>query len=483
MLHLLHKFTRRPSRTRIRYDFLRVSVAVAVLGFPAPAMARIGQSSPQEITALRAEVATLRDELEALRRLVEARSAPPLDAYGDTIQQQVAPSREPARQRLDADQILPLLQAQIEEHAQTKVESNSRMPVRLFGTILSNTFFNSGEANWLDVPNVVPAAPVDAPTGSFSSTLRQSRFGAIVDGPTIGSFRTSGFIAVDFFGGIPGFKTGQTMGIPRLLYGFMRLDSETTSLEFGQDLMVLAPRNPTSLAAFSFPNLFYSGNLYLRVPQLRFEQRVNVGGEDQISMTLAAVAPISGELPTEAFAFVPPKLSGERSRRPAIQTRIAWSRLGPVPGQAVAEVGMSGHYGVERTLDTSSPSWAAALDFQFFYDRLSMQGEAWVGSNIEAFGGGIEQVARARGGFIEGSWSATSRLGFNVGFGSDSIFERDTAGVTLKGNTSVFANTIMEFTPEFATSFEWRLLRTTPSESSLGRRQNHHFNLAFAYSF
>ena len=42
---------------------------------------------------------------------------------------------------------IPLIQAQVEELVQTKVESNSRMPVRLFGTILSNTSYNSGEAN------------------------------------------------------------------------------------------------------------------------------------------------------------------------------------------------------------------------------------------------------------------------------------------------------------------------------------------------
>ena len=58
---------------------------------------------------------------------------------------------------------------------------------------------------------------------------------------------------MDFFGGIPGFQTGQVMGLPRLLVAFARLEGERTAVEIGQDHMILAPRDPSSLAAFAFP--------------------------------------------------------------------------------------------------------------------------------------------------------------------------------------------------------------------------------------
>ena len=59
------------------------------------------------------------------------------------------------------------------------------------------------------------------------------------------------------------------MGLPRLLVAYARVDGAKTSVEIGQDHMILAPRDPSSLAAASFPLLFRSGNLYLRAPQVR----------------------------------------------------------------------------------------------------------------------------------------------------------------------------------------------------------------------
>jgi hypothetical protein len=131
------------------------------------------------------------------------------------------------------DPIVAMLQEQVAEQAQVKVESASRLPVKLTGTIVANTFFNSGEANWLENPNLVNAA--GATTGSFSSTLRQSRLGLTVDGPAIGTWRTSGQVAFDFLGGTSAFQTGPTIGLARLLYAFTRFETDRTAIEVGQD--------------------------------------------------------------------------------------------------------------------------------------------------------------------------------------------------------------------------------------------------------
>src|SRR5262249_23349755 len=165
-----------------------------------------------------------------------------------------------------------MLQTQVAELAQTKVESSTRLPLRIFGTVHADVFANSANANWLDNPNLVGAPPADGHNGTMSATLRQTRVGFAADGPAIGSAHTNAVVAMDFFGGIPGFQTGQVMGLPRLLVAYARIEGERTALEVGQDQMILAPRDPTSLAAFSFPLLFRSGNLYLRAPQVRIEQ-------------------------------------------------------------------------------------------------------------------------------------------------------------------------------------------------------------------
>ena len=223
-----------------------------------------------------------------------------------------------------------MLAQQIAELSQVKVESGSRMPVRLFGTLHATAFFNSGEANWLDNPNIVAVPPADSREGTFSLGMRQTRLGLAANGPTLGSYRSSGTVVADFFGGVPGFQTGQVMALPRLLVGFARLETSRTAVEIGQDHVVLAPRDPTSLAAFAFPSLFRSGNLYLRAPQVRVERDLGAG----VRAAGALVAPIGAIFLEKTTGSCPPPSpvsarAGPHSRDVwhSIRTRM-WRRRG-----------------------------------------------------------------------------------------------------------------------------------------------------------
>ena len=266
----------------------------------------------QEIAAMRQELARLRAEVDALKQALGTKAAEPgtpgAPAAPGAAQAQAVPA--------DTAATVSMLQTQVQELAQVKVESDSRLPIKVFGTILSNTFYNSDEANWLENPNIVNRfGGITGRPGSFSSTLRQSRIGLAVNGPEVGGAKASGRLIVDFFGGTPAFNTGQVMGLPRLLYAFARLDGEKTALEVGQDHMMLAPRDPTSLAALSFPDLFRSGNLYLRVPQARVERKLGGG----LTVMGGIVAPIAGDFNEDFYLFVPPAGAGERSKMPAVQ--------------------------------------------------------------------------------------------------------------------------------------------------------------------
>jgi hypothetical protein len=207
-------------------NFRTFATAVALVWSAAavrPAFAQDRQPDiARELAALRAEVQQLRAEIDAMKVGATAGALP-------------APAIE-------------MLQTQVAELAQVKVESESKLPVRLFGTVHAGAFANSGNANWLDNPNLVGATPADGDAGTMSASLRQTRIGIAADGPAVGSFRTNAVVAMDFFGGIPGFQTGQVMGLPRLIVAFARLEGARTALEVGQDHMILAPRDPTSLA-------------------------------------------------------------------------------------------------------------------------------------------------------------------------------------------------------------------------------------------
>jgi hypothetical protein len=364
----------------------------------------------------------------------------------------------------------------VAEQAQTKVESNSKMPVRIFGTVLSTTFFNSGKANWLDNPTTA-SAPAGAATGTISSSLRQTRLGAIVEGPRIGSLRASGFVAADFFGGSPAFQTSPLFGLPRLVYGYVRLEGSRTALEAGQDQMILAPRNPTSVAAFALPDLYQAGNLYMRAPQLRVERQLVNSDQGEVELTVGMVAPVGGYPTSDSGAP-----ASDRWARPAAQARIVWRAPSRLQEKDIGwELGLSGHYGRARYATETASSWAEAFDFDAHRGRLGLAGEGFIGQNIEALGGSIGQPAKSLGGYLEGRLRATRRLQFNAGFGTDQITRQYVSAVPLKKNSGLYANSIFQFTPEFTTSFEYRWLASTPFTGTV--KHNNHLDLAFAYSF
>lgn len=410
----------------------------------------------QELTELRKEIAELRTELAALK---VARAA-------------IEPGDQPTTQ----DPAVELLRTQVAELAQTKVESTSRFPVKLFGTVHAHVFANSATPNWLDIPNLVNPPSADGHTGTFSATVRQTRLGVTADGPKLGTVSTSAVVAIDFFGGIPGFQTGQVMGLPRLLVAFARLNGEKTAAEMGQDHVVLAPRDPTSLAAFAFPLLFRSGNLYLRAPQVRIERAIT----SRLRVSGGIVAPIGGDLVVEDYRFVPPALGGERSRRPALQARVGYASDEPTAPRLV-DFGVSGHYGWERRPSELADSWAGAFDFALRRGWIGAAGEIFAGENIDAFGGALGLDARAAGGWAELQLKPRPSFSIHAGAGVDEIRGAARSIVARRRNQSAYANVIFAVTPEIETSFEYRWLATSPRGAN--ERHNHHVDWVFAYKF
>jgi hypothetical protein len=423
------------------------SVAVACASFTAaPASAQDPMAEiRRELAALRVEVQDLRTEIATLKGL-------------------------------QAGNAIEIVETQVAELAQTKVESTTKMPVKLFGTVHAGVFANSGNANWLDIPNIVAAAPADGHAGTMSASLRQTRLGFTADGPRIGAARTNAVVAMDFFGGIPGFQTGQVMGLPRLLVAFARIEGARTALEVGQDHMILAPRDPSSLAAFAFPLLFRSGNLYLRTPQVRIEQAL---ASSHLRATAGIVAPIGGDLTATDYTFVPPALGGERSRRPGFQARLAYT-AGEADAPRLVDVGLSGHVGWERRGNILAKSWASAVDLAARRDLVGVAGEVFAGENIDAFGGALGLDARSAGGWGELQLFPSGRVSFATGVGLDDI--RDGRRFTLprRQNRSAYGNVIISLTPEVQASFEYRWLRTLAGSMA---RPNHHFDWVLVHKF
>jgi hypothetical protein len=417
-----------------------------------------------EVARLRAEVAALRGELAAAK----VASAPtpvanlvPVPAAANAQPQQAAPSVE-------------MLRAQVDEMSQTKVESTSRMPVRIFGAIVSNTVSNSGMANWLENPTIADAEIAGVEPGSFTSTLRQSQIGLNVGPiPMGGDWIASGALVADFYGGTPGFVTGTVFGLPRMVYAFARLEHGGTAFVIGQDHNLLSPRDPTSLAAQSFPLLFESGNLYLRSPQVRMEQRF--GG---LALKGGMFAPIAADA-NNFYVFGPAAGAGERSGRPAFEGRADYT-AGDADSPSEFSLGVAARYGWRRPGLELNSTASYGADFNARVGRLGVAGEYFTTDDAAEFGSAVAQARPAQGGWVEGRLRLTSKLSTNVGLGMDEV-DAPVPAAARSENRSVFGNVIFNFTPEVAVSMEYRWLET--SLGSAIKRTNDHINAAFVVRF
>jgi hypothetical protein len=447
-------------------------ILLALASWSAPPLAAQAQAPPapaEDLRALREEIARLREEVAALRKelreglarpalpagtaaLWPAAMTSPAPAAARSAAKQDAPQDAPVPTPVELNTKIEMLQSQMAEQAQTKVESESRFPVRVFGAITSNLSANLPEGKRANDPEFPTISETNTGTSTpLGVNMRQTRLGATVEGPVVGGMRSSAVVAIDFFTG------------PRLLYAFARLAGERTAIEIGQDHTLFAPRNPTSLAMTALPQFFNSGNAYLRLPQFRIEHQRNIGEGGTWSLAAGIAAPRANG------AYAP------------LQVRTGW-RVRGTSGNEL-EVGASGWYG-GLAGPVAGDAWGFAIDFDGRAGRFGLGGEMFVAQNVPQLGLAVGQYGRSAGGFIEGRWQATPRLDFNLGYGTDRVFEHRGLILlpeTLAANSSAFGNFIFRLTPEFETSLEYRWLQSQPRAGNI--RPNNHLNLVFVYRF
>src|SRR5579863_8470135 len=125
--------------------------------------------SQSEMDELRNELRTLREQLSAKDQTrVAAQDADALRAGVEQLQDETE-----------------ILQAQVKQHDQSKVETVSKYPLRINGAVLFTSILNSGNADNINVPVVaLPNDPASL-SGSLSATANQTMLGLDVTGPHV----------------------------------------------------------------------------------------------------------------------------------------------------------------------------------------------------------------------------------------------------------------------------------------------------------
>ncbi len=424
----------------------------------------------KQLQKMQNELSALQKELAAEKGAVVAPSSTPSATTSTSAPSASAATLEDIRER----QVLQ--ESQIATHEQTKVETESKYPLKVSGLLLFNSFVNTRQVD-------VPAAPTYALYGSGSTglSLRQTVLGLDARGPHLFGATSHADVRVDFFASQVQ-STYAAGGLLRLRTAHAGLKWQSTEAFVQQDRSFLAPFVPSSLVAVAQPDFSWSGNLWAWNPQIGLSRQIGTAGSKRWNVEAGLI-----DVADPQWPGAPQNTStvsrAERSRWPGSEARIAFATGDPETG---LEIGASGYFSPHETDGGERfDAWAGALDLRLpVVKHLSLIANAYRGAALGGLGGGgyvdyvhayagSAEIARALddvGGWAELQSKVNERLELNAGYGIDNPFSGEIHASTaipeyatypgLARNKSVVGNIIYSPSTYLLFSLEYRRLWT-----------------------
>jgi hypothetical protein len=435
--------------------------------------------SQNEMDELRREVHSLREQLAERNEAQEAA-------------QDVGALRTSVAQLQDETEIL---QAQVKQHEQIKVETTSKYPVRMNGAILFTSTLNSGSTDNINVPIVALPTPGPSPSGSLSATASQTLLGLDATGPHLWGASSRADVTMDFWGAT---SSNSYDGIFRLRTGHVRLEWPNRSIGVALDQPMISPWQPTSWSMVGEPALAWSGNLWTWNPQLEFEEKNLLN--HHLTLGLGLIDPPAPMVYVQSQPGGPS--ASEQSQQPGYEARLGsvWSH-----GDHPMNLGAGGYYSRQKyAFGHKVDAWAATADWNLVLNHsLQFSGEVYRGRAIGGLGGGTFKDYLTNitehyfyglndaGGWAQAKFTFSQSLEANVSTGLDNGFAsdlRDSDQASASGwyanlarNQTVLANVVYRPRTYLLLSAEFRQInsRTVAGRAS----QNNVVGLATGYIF
>ena len=283
--------------------------------------------------------------------------------------------------------------------------------------------------------------PVQAEDANFGGNARLSRIGLLYTGEKakwLGDADTEGCIEMDFYNTIE--NPLPSRETPRIRLGYVKATWGQFSVLVGLNWDIIAPLLPTINEDLCMWN---AGNMGDRRPQIRLNWDDDLGNGQHFIFTVgdSSVDAVNrSDLDGNGY------FDGEAAGFPGFQGRTAYRVPTPWCNQ-FAELGIWGHYSARRTdvgigLSQRSyfNSYSVGGDWEIpLTERLKLRGEAWYGSDLDDYRGGIDQginpivgsEIRAWGGWTELLAQPFKWYQLSVGATLDHPFQRDLAGMTF----------------------------------------------------
>ena len=437
-----------------------------------PELARI----LERIDRLERENRALTEEVRSLRARVDASdSQTPPPADGQAVPDAV-PSNTPVSPGATLAEKVEIHGQRIDELAQTKVEASQKFPIRLTGMALFNAFENSRQTGGIDYPLV---ASTPGP-GKAGATLRQTIVGLEYRGPAAfwgGSVH--GSVYMDF-------AAGTTNQAVRLRTGSIEIDWKNRSILAGIEKPIFNPREPSSLAQVAVSPLTGTGNLWLWLPQVRFQQDVTFARATGLRAQLGVIQT------REAGPYTGSDFTGTvEPARPGLEGRFEFYHH--LDDERRIEIAPGFHTSQTHVAGQSVPSNLFSLDWFFNPSRrVEFTGAFYTGQNVAPLGAGYQQgygiyygrhvdVVGSRGGWGQLTVHTLPRLDLHLFTGQQDDHNADLNAGRIGKNLLFGGNLYYHLAPNVILGLETTQLRTT--YIGQGIRINNHYDLALAYLF
>ena len=439
--------------------------------------AAVAQAQAQ-MDAYLAQLMDLRQQLNALKeqmateKSISSPAAQTSDAGG--VSAAAVPATASTLEEIRERQAIE--ESQIATHDVTKVETESKYPLKVSGLILFNAFVNTRQVD-------VSAAPSYALPGGGSTglSLRQTVLGLDARGPHLLGATSHADLRTDFFasGTASNYAAG---GVLRLRTAHAALDWRSTEAFVELDRSILEPNEPFSLVAIAQPELAWAGNLWAWNPQIGVGHRFALSDSSRIKVQ-AAFIDSSDPAQPGSNSISPGVTETERSRWPGTEARIAFQRDESV---ARLEIGAGGYFSPHRNEEGDTfDAWAGTMDLRLPLSRYfeltanAHRGQALAGLgaggyvNDYHFYEGPNEYVHALddvGGWTQLKAMAGPRVEINAGYGTDNPFAKEIQAAApsppdsyytgLARNRSFYSNVTFSPSAYLLLSLEYRRLWT-----------------------
>ena len=417
------------------------------------------QESQRQLDEMRAQLAALQRQVVGNADSPDGPARPnsPVSSSSEKTSVSLAAAVQDIRERQ------AIQETQIATHEQTKVESESRYPVKVTGLLLLNGFVNTKAVDMAATPTVAVGGP-----GSTGASMRQTLLGLDAVGPHLFGAHSYADLHVDFYGNpasaaaTPGYTGSYNMaaGILRLRTAHAGLQWQNDSVSFSLDRPIISPDSPISLTAVAVPALAWSGNLWTWNPQVTVTHDFDLSPSRQIRLQTALIdvadAPLSPLTPPSSNSAEVVPTTAEQSRWPGIEARLALQDSSPTPGKEGSHFGIGGYFAPHESvfLARRFDSWAATLDVhQQLPAKLQFTGSFYRGQALGGLGGDaykdfVYRMDKDTGGYYSrplndaGGWAELSeklseRFELNAALGIDNAFAGDLRRYAVPGGNLV----------------------------------------------